>query len=103
MLFQLTLIEAIVLLVINLDKVVVKTNILSCCLSVALLFCFNLNFVITIIISILRTLLINYIKTINIVSLSRVFSNNNNNYRDLLKLSYSLTNNLCFLKKARSI
>lgn len=103
MLSQLTLIEAIVLLISNLDKVIVRTNTFSYCLLIASFFCFNLSFVITISINTLKILLTSYIKIINIVNLSRAFSNNSSNYCDLLKLSYSLINNFCFLKKARSI
>jgi len=99
---QVTLFEAIVLSINNLNKIVVKTNIFNCCLSIALLS--YLSFVITIIFNI-RTLLTSYIKIINIINLSKTFSNNNSNrnYRNLLKLFYSLTNNLYFLKKMRSI
>lgn len=76
--------KAIVSLVSNLDKMIVKTNIFNRRLSIATLF--RLNFVITIIINTFKTLLINRIKIINIVSLSKTF--NNNLYYDLLKLLY---------------
>jgi len=95
---QITLFKVVALLISNLDKTIIKTNISSCCLLIVSLSYFS--FVIIVIFN-TRTLLTSYIKIINIVSLSKTSNSNssNRNYRDLLKLSYSLTNNLCFLKK----
>jgi len=104
LLTQIILVETITLLISNLDKIIVKTNIFNCCLPIALFFNFNLNFVVTIIINTLRILLTSCIRIIDIVSLSKTFSNNSNcNCNNLFKLFYFLANNLCFSKKTRSI
>jgi len=99
LLTRITLAKAIALLISNLDKIIIRTNIFSCYLSITLSLNISLNFIIIKIFNILKTLLINRIKITSIVNLQKTF----NNCRDLLKLFYSLINNFCFLKKTCSI
>ncbi len=66
LLAQIILVE-IVLLVSNFDKVIVRTNTFSYCLSIILSFSFSFSFII--IFSTFKILLINYIKIISIDNL----------------------------------